>query len=131
VLTEFGQILAFIIIAIVFVLLGLISSRIIHPRKPSAEKSSIYECGEEPVGNSWIKFNIRFYVIALVFIIFDVEVVFLFPWAVIYQNIGMLAFIEMLIFLVILFIGFIYLWAKGDLDWVRPKPVIPKLERKT
>lgn len=128
VLTDFGYILAFVILAIVFVFIGLLTARILRPHKPTREKETTYECGEEPIGNSWIKFNIRFYVIALVFIIFDVEVVFLFPWAVVYQQMGMLAFVEMLIFLIILSIGFIYLWARGDLDWIRPKPVVPKLE---
>jgi NADH-quinone oxidoreductase subunit A len=129
VLTQFGQILIFVILAIVFVFSGLLVSRILQPRKSTAEKLKTYECGEEPVGNSWLKFNIRFYVIALVFIIFDVEVVFLFPWAVVYQSMGMIAFLEMMVFLIILFIGFIYLWARGDLDWIRPKPVIPKLDK--
>ncbi len=128
-LTQFGQILIFVILAIVFVFSGLLVSRILQPRKSTAEKLKTYECGEEPVGNSWLKFNIRFYVIALVFIIFDVEVVFLFPWAVVYQSMGMIAFLEMMVFLIILFIGFIYLWARGDLDWIRPKPVIPKLDK--
>lgn len=129
-LSEFGQILVFIILAIVFVIGGLIAARIISPKKPTREKLTTYECGEEPIGNSWLKFNIRFYVIALVFIIFDVEVVFLFPWAVVFEKMGMIAFIEMLIFLLILFVGFIYLWARGDLEWIRPEPVIPELVRK-
>ena len=78
-----------------------------------------YECGEEPVGDTRIKFNTRFYVIALIFLIFDVEIVFLFPWAVVYRKIGMLAFVEMLIFIVILLVGLAYVWAKGDLEWIR------------
>ena len=129
-LTEFGQILTFIILAIVFVFAGLIVSRIIQPRKPSKEKSTTYECGEVPVGDSWIRFNIRFYVIALVFVVFDVEAVFLFPWAVVFKKMGMIALIEMFVFLLILFAGFIYLWARGDLEWIRPKPVIPGIDRK-
>jgi NADH-quinone oxidoreductase subunit A len=126
-LSQFGQILVFIILSIVFVLGGIVTAKLIYPKKPTREKSITYECGETPVGDSWVKFNIRFYIIALVFIIFDVEVVFLFPWAVVFQSMGMIAFIEMFIFLAILFAGFIYLWARGDLEWVRPKPVIPKL----
>ena len=78
-----------------------------------------YECGEIPEGSAWVQFNIRFYVIALIFLIFDVEIVFLFPWAVVYQDLGLLAFIEAFIFVLILIVGFIYVWAKGDLDWVK------------
>ncbi len=128
-LSEFGQILTFIILAIVFVIAGLVTARLIAPKNPTKEKLTTYECGENPIGSPWIKFNIRFYVIALVFIIFDLEVVFLFPWAVVFQKMGMFAFIEMLVFLVILGLGFIYLWARGDLEWIRPKPEIPALKR--
>lgn len=78
-----------------------------------------YECGEIPEGSAWVQFNIRFYVIALIFLIFDVEIVFLFPWAVVYQELGLLAFVEAFLFVLILVIGFIYVWVKGDLDWVK------------
>ncbi len=78
-----------------------------------------YECGEIPEGSAWVQFNIRFYVIALIFLIFDVEIVFLFPWAVVYQELGLLAFIEAFIFVLILVVGFVYVWAKGDLNWVK------------
>lgn len=128
-LTEFGQILTFIILAIVFVIAGLLTAKIISPKNPTKEKRTTYECGENPFGSSWIKFNIRFYVIALIFIIFDVEVVFIFPWAVVFQQRGIEAFIEMLVFLLILGIGFVFIWARGDLEWIKPKPVIPGLER--
>jgi NADH-quinone oxidoreductase subunit A len=128
-LSEFGQILTFIILAIVFVIAGLLTARLIAPKNPTKEKLTTYECGEDPIGSPWIKFNIRFYVIALVFIVFDLEVVFLFPWAVVFQKMGMFAFVEMLVFLVILGLGFIYLWARGDLEWIRPKPEIPALKR--
>lgn len=128
-LTEFGQILTFVILAIVFVIAGILTAKVLSPKNPTKEKRTTYECGEDPIGNSWIKFNIRFYVIALVFIIFDVEVVFLFPWAVVFQKMGMLAFLEMLIFLLILGVGFIFIWARGDLEWIKPQPIIPKVER--
>ena len=128
-LSEFGQILTFIFLAIVFVIAGLVTARLIAPKNPTKEKLTTYECGENPIGSPWIKFNIRFYVIALVFIVFDLEVVFLFPWAVVFQKMGMFAFVEMLVFLVILGLGFIYLWARGDLEWIRPKPEIPELNR--
>jgi NADH-quinone oxidoreductase subunit A len=128
-LSEFGQILTFIILAIVFVIAGLLTARIISPKNPTQEKLTTYECGENTIGSPWVKFNIRFYVIALVFVIFDLEVVFLFPWAVVFQSMGMIAFIEMLVFLVILGLGFIYIWARGDLEWIRPKPEIPAFKR--
>jgi len=130
VLTEFGQILAFILLAVIFVFIGLLTARIVSPHNPTKEKSTTYECGEDTIGPSWIKFNIRFYVIALIFVIFDVEVVFLFPWAVVFQKMGMIAFVEMLIFLLILAVGFVFVWARGDLEWVRPEPEIPVLNRK-
>ena len=128
-LTQFGQILIFLLLAVIFVFIGLLVSRIISPHNPTKEKRITYECGEDVLGPSWIKFNIRFYVIALIFVVFDVEVVFLFPWAVVFQNMGMFAFIEMLVFLVILAVGFVFVWARGDLEWVRPKPEIPVLNR--
>ena len=128
-LTQFGQILVFLLLAVIFVFIGLLTARIVSPHNPTKEKRITYECGEDIIGPSWIKFNIRFYVIALIFVVFDVEVVFLFPWAVVFQSMGMFAFIEMLVFLVILAVGFIFVWARGDLEWVRPQPEIPQLNR--
>ncbi|MCX7737732.1 MAG: NADH-quinone oxidoreductase subunit A [Candidatus Kapabacteria bacterium] len=127
-LTEFGVILLFFIIGFLFVAVGLLAAAIIRPHKPNPIKNSIYECGEEIIGEPWIRFNVRFYVIGLVFLLFDVEVVFLLPWAVIFKELGWFAFIEMVIFVLILIIGLAYVWAKGDLDWEKPKPYIPKLE---
>ncbi len=127
-LTDFGVILLFFIIGFLFVAIGLIAAAIIRPHKPNPIKNSIYECGEEIIGEPWIRFNVRFYVIGLVFLLFDVEVVFLLPWAVIFKDLGWFAFIEMVIFVFILVVGLAYVWAKGDLDWERPKPYIPKLQ---
>lgn len=127
-LTEFGVILLFFIIGFLFVAVGLLAAAIIRPHKPNPIKNSIYECGEEIIGEPWIRFNVRFYVIGLVFLLFDVEVVFLLPWAVVFKELGWFAFIEMVIFVLILIIGLAYVWAKGDLDWEKPKPYIPKLE---
>ncbi len=121
-LSQFGIILLFFIVAAMFVVGGMFGARLLRPSRPNAEKLSTYECGEEPIGDSWVKFNIRFYVVALIFLIFDVEVVFLFPWALVYQKLGMFAFIEMMIFLAILIAGYIYVWVKGDLDWDKPRP---------
>ena len=100
----------------------LVIQSLISPRNnKGGSKLRSYECGEVPEGSAWVKFNVRFYVIALIFIIFDVEVVFMFPWAVVFQELGLLAFIEMFIFLTILLVGFAYVWVKGDLDWVKMK----------
>lgn len=121
-LTSFGAVLTFLGTGVLFVGFTLFLSRLLQPRNPYPGKLSTYECGEIPVGHSWIQFNIRFYVIALVFIIFDVEVVFLFPWAVVFKQLGLFAFIEMMIFVGILLVGLAYVWAKGDLDWVKPQP---------
>jgi len=118
-LLDFLHAFIFLFIGVFFVSLAIIFSRLLHPRKETPEKYTTYECGEEPVGESWIRFNNRFYIIALVFIIFDIEIVFLFPWAMVYKKIGMIAFIDMLIFVAILLVGFAYAWAKGDLEWVK------------
>lgn len=128
-LTEFGRVLIFFIIAGIFVAGGLITAWLIRPHRPYPSKMTTYECGEDPVGDTRIRFNIRFYVIALIFLIFDVEVVFLFPWALVYKELGWLAFVEMLVFLAILFVGYAYLWRKGDLDWDKPAPRIPRYEK--
>ena len=127
-LSEFGIILLFFIIGVLFVGVSILTAAIIRPSKPNPVKNSTYECGEEPIGSPWIRFNIRFYVVALVFIIFDVELVLLFPWAVVYKELGWFAFIAMAIFLVVLIAGLAYDWAKGYMDWDKPKPYIPKLE---
>ena len=116
---DFGTIFLFILIGIVLVYVPLLIQRLIAPKKNTPDKLSTYECGEESEGSAWVQFNIRFYVIALIFLIFDVEIVFLFPWAVVFQDLGLLAFIEAFIFVLILVVGFIYVWAKGDLDWVK------------
>ena len=127
-LNEFSHVFAYLILSLIFVAGGLVTNMIIRPKNKNTIKLSSYECGEDPIGNSWIKFNIRFYVVALVFILFDVEIVFLFPWALVFKKMGWLAFGEMAVFLAILIVGFAYVWVKGDLDWVRPKPYIAKLD---
>ncbi len=128
-LTDFGRVFIFFIIGAVFVAGGLIAAWVLRPHRPYPGKLSSYECGEEPVGDSWIRFNIRFYVIALIFLIFDVEIVFLFPWALVYKQLGMFAFLEMMVFLAILLVGFAYVWEKGDLEWDKPRPKTPRVER--
>lgn len=128
-LTEFGKIFLFMIMGILLVSVTLLISRIVAPRKPNPEKLLSYECGEDPKGNSWVQFNPRFYVIALVFLLFDVELVFIFPWATIFSNEalihadsrwGWLTLTEMFVFVGILILGLVYVWRKGDLEWIRP-----------
>ncbi len=116
---DFGTIFLFILMGIVLVYVPLLIQRLVAPKKYTPDKLSTYECGEESEGSAWVQFNIRFYVIALIFLIFDVEVVLLFPWAVVFQELGLLAFVEMSIFLLILIVGLAYVWKKGDLDWVK------------
>ena len=130
-LTEFGKILAFLIFAIIFVILGLFTAKLVRPKRPTHEKLTTYECGENPIGSPWIKFNIRFYVVALIFLIFDVEIVLLIPWALVYKDAGFAGFIVGAIFLLLLFLGMLYEWRKGDLEWVRPHPVPPKFNKIT
>ncbi len=127
-LTEYGVILIFLIIGFIFVGIGIFVSALIRPNKPNPIKNSTYESGEEPIGSPWVKFNTRFYIIALAFIIFDVEVVLLFPWAVVFKDLGWFAFWGMVVFVLILTLGLVYDWAKGYLDWDKPQPYIPKLE---
>ncbi len=127
-LSDFGVILLFFIIGFIFVGVGLVAAAFIRPSHPNPIKNSTYECGEIPIGGPWIRFNIRFYVIALVFLLFDVEVVFLLPWALVFKQLGWFAFIEMIVFVVILVMGLAYVWGKGDIDWEKPKPYIPSID---
>ncbi len=119
-LTEFGKVFVFILLAGAFVGIAIFAAMLIRPKRPSYEKTQIYECGENPEGSPWVKFNIRFYVVALIFLIFDVEIVLLFPWALTYKNFGFIGFAAGAVFLLILFLGMIYEWKKGDLEWARP-----------
>ncbi len=103
--------------ALAFPLLPLIIARFIAPRKPSAIKSSEYECGLEAKGESWIQFRVQYYIFALLFVIFDIETVFIYPWAVAFQKLGLFAFIEMILFIAILGFGLLYAWKKQALEW--------------
>ena len=116
---DFGTVLFAVLLGIVMVAIPLFLQWLISPSRKTNDKLDTYECGEEAEGSAWLQFNIRFYVIALIFLIFDVEVVFLFPWAVVFKEMGLLALIEMGIFLLILIAGLAYVWVKSDLDWVR------------
>ena len=121
-ITESRKIFIFIVIAAVFVVVSIFIAKLLRPNRPTVEKLKHYECGEDPVGTPWVKFNIRFYVVALIFLIFDVEVVLLFPWAVNYQAYGWYGFSVGIIFLLVLILGMAYEWRKGDLEWEKPHP---------
>ena len=116
-LTEYLPVLLFLLVSIIFSLGALSLSFLVSPKKPNNEKLSPYECGFEPFDDARTKFDIRFYLVALLFIIFDLEVAFLFPWAISLKNIGLFGYTSMMIFLIILTIGFIYEWKKGALEW--------------
>lgn len=128
-LSEWAVVLIFIIGTVVFVIIGLTSAKIIRPNKPNYDKLTTYESGEEPVGNAWNRINIRYYTLALIFILFEVELVFFFPWATVYANKNLItqtnglwlwfSLTEMAIFVLILAVGLAYAWAKGFLDWAK------------
>ena len=118
---DFGTVFFAVMLGIVMIAIPLVSSWLVAPSNKTKDKLDTYECGEEAEGSAWLQFNIRFYIIALIFLIFDVEVVFLFPWAVVFKEMGLLALIEMGIFLLILIAGLAYVWVKSDLDWVKRK----------
>lgn len=116
-LAEYWPILLFIGVAaglgVVLLVIGLLAG----PRRPEAEKLSPYECGFEAFEDARMRFDVRYYLLAILFIIFDLEIAFLFPWAVVFQKIGIVALIEMALFLLLLVIGFAYVWKKGALEW--------------
>ncbi len=108
--------LAIVGVGFVFATLGI--SRLLQLRHPYAEKLSPYECGVEPlIGDSWSPFSVRYYIYALLFVIFDVEAVFVYPWALIFRSLGKTGFAEMMIFIAVLLFGLLYAWAKGALEW--------------
>ncbi len=107
----------FFIIAVTFPLLPLILACFVAPKKPSAIKNASYECGIEAQGDSWIQFKAQYYVYALAFVIFDIEVIFIFPWAIVHRELGLTAFLEMTVFIAILAFGLIYAWRKKVLEW--------------
>ena len=116
-LKDYLPIILFLIIAFVLSCTFVVVYLVLSPKNPYPEKLSAYECGFEPFEDSRIEFDVRFYLVAILFIIFDLEIAFLFPWAISLGNIGSLGFFSMMIFLGILTVGFIYEWRKGALDW--------------
>lgn len=129
-ISDFGQILLYFLTAIAFAVAMFGISKLLRPHKPNVEKLSTYESGEEPEGNANVQFNVRFYVVALIFVLFDVELVFLFPWATVFGRKefieetngawGWFTLTEMFVFVGLLALGLAYAWAKGHLDWVKP-----------
>jgi NADH-quinone oxidoreductase subunit A len=137
-LSEFGEILVYLLTGVVFILVMFLVSRLIRPHRPNPEKLSTYESGEEPVSSPWMQFNVRFYVVALIFLLFEVEIVFLFPWSTVFAKKelidatngtwGWFSMLEMLIFILILALGLAYAWVNGFLDWVKPNPRPVKID---
>jgi len=121
---QFGAVLAFAVVAILFALVTLMVGRLLRPKFPNDDKLSIYECGERPIGSAWYNFNPRFYLIALVFIIFEVDIALTFPVVVVYaswikKGSGWVAFVELMLFTVVLLVGLAWAWAHGDLEWIK------------
>ncbi len=116
-LKDYFPIILFLIIALGLSFVFIVLNFLLSPKNPDPEKLSSYECGFEPFNDSRMEFDVRFYLVAILFIIFDLEIAFLFPWAISLGNIGLLGFTSMMIFLFILTVGFIYEWKKGALDW--------------
>lgn len=114
---QYFPILVFIILGVLCGLVPITLGSLLGPRRPNPQKNSPYECGFEAFENARMKFDVRFYLVAILFIIFDLEIVFLFPWAVAFDQIGWLGFYAMGAFLVLLIIGFVYEWKKGALEW--------------
>ena len=121
---HFANVLLFAGTAVLFVFGSLVAGRFLRPNAPNREKNMIYECGEKPIGQAWFNFNPRFYLVALVFVIFEVEIAFMYPVASVYKwfldrGQGLLAFAEIFVFIAILAVGLAYVWAMGDLEWVK------------
>jgi NADH-quinone oxidoreductase subunit A len=123
---QFGTVLVFAVVAVGFALGGITASRLVGPRIPSTEKASIYECGERPIGVAWFNFNPRFYLVALVFVIFEVDIALTFPVVAVYRDwvaaspqFAWVAFVELFLFTAILVVGLVWVWGHGDLEWVK------------
>ena len=125
---DFANVFIFIVLGLAMTFVIITVSRLLAPRvQDNPDKFTTYECGERPVGSAWILFNFRFYAVALAFVIFDIELAFVFPCVVIFKKwlkggVGFLALIEVVIFVVILFLGLIYMWNRGDLKWTKEVP---------
>jgi NADH-quinone oxidoreductase subunit A len=116
-LENYLPILVLVAIAFAFALGSVVLSRLIGPKKPSAIKLAPYECGMPIVGTARDRVSVKFYIIAMLFIVFDIEAVFLYPWAVMFKKLGLFGFVEMGVFIAILLVGYVYVWKKGALEW--------------
>jgi len=116
-LPSYAPVAIFLAIALVFPLVPMAMARLLAPRKPSPEKSEVYECGAEVFGTANVQFKAQFYLYALIFVIFDVEAIFLIPWAVAYRQLGLFALVEMLLFIAFLVVGLAYAWRKRAFEW--------------
>jgi NADH-quinone oxidoreductase subunit A len=116
-LENYFPVLLFIVIALLIGVLPLVFGKLIGPSRPDDKKLSPYECGFEAFEDARMKFDVRFYLVAILFILFDLEIAFLFPWAIVLKEIGTFGFVSMMVFLAILVVGFIYEWMKGALEW--------------
>src|SRR5688500_10116283 len=131
-LSAFCEVLLFLFAGMIFILGTLLVSRLIRPHRPNPEKLTTYESGEEPVGPAWTQFNLRFYIVALIFLLFEVEILFLFPWATVFAKKeileetnglwGWFSVIEVVVFIAVLALGLAYAWVNGLLDWIKPEP---------
>lgn len=115
---NYGIVAALTVLGVVFVASNFLIWRLLRPSNPTREKLLAYECGIDAIGETWTQPNVRYYVFAFLFAIFDVEAIFLFPWAVVYEKLGLYAVVEMIIFVVILLVGLAYAWRRRILDWV-------------
>ncbi|MFC2149456.1 NADH-quinone oxidoreductase subunit A [Candidatus Auribacterota bacterium] len=117
VLNDYGWVGIFFLAGVAFALAALVTAWLLRPNNPNPAKLSTYECGEVVKGSGWMQFNVRYYLIALVFVVFDIEALFLIPWVYAFKDIGLVGYIEMMVFIAILFVGLAYAWKKGALDW--------------
>jgi NADH-quinone oxidoreductase subunit A len=117
IIQDYGIVGLFFIIGIAFVASAFIVSWLLRPRDPNPVKTSTYECGEIVKGSSRVQFNVSYYLVALLFVIFDIEVLFVVPWIIVFRELGMVAYIEMMVFIAILMVGLIYAWKKGVFEW--------------
>jgi NADH:ubiquinone oxidoreductase subunit 3 (subunit A) len=115
---SWGFVAVFLVIALSIPLIGVLAAALLRPHRPGPIKRSTYECGLGTEGDSWVQYKVQYYLYALVFVLFDVETVFVYPWAVAYNRLGLFAFVEMMIFLGILALGLVYAWRKGALEWI-------------
>ncbi|NGZ98568.1 MAG: NADH-quinone oxidoreductase subunit A [Nitrospira sp. WS110] len=116
-LTKFFPILLFIFVTLAFGMVTLLISYFVQPRYPEPEKLTTYECGSEPFSDARMPFPVRYYIFAMLFVIFDIEVIFLYPWAVVFKKIGVIGLVEMLIFIGLFVVAYVYAWRKGALEW--------------